>query len=96
MQRSNKKPFVNKPAVSNSVLQNRLPSNQHPSLFSSIKQGFGFGIGSSIAHNIFDSKETKPMPPLPPLYSVIDKTTEFKQCMEKTYNNYEECARILK
>ena len=27
---------------------------------------------------------------------VIDKTTEFKQCMEKTYNNYEECAPILK
>ena len=93
MPRSNNKPVVNKPAVSNSVLQNRLPSNQHPSLFSSVKHGFGFGIGSSIAHNIFDSKEAKPMPPL---YRVIDKTTEFKQCMETTYNNYEECAPILK
>ena len=99
MPRSNNKAVVNKPDVSNSVLQNRLPSNQHPSLFSSVKHGFGFGIGSSIAHNIFDSKEAKPMPPLPPLpplYRVIDKTTEFKQCMEKTYNNYEECAYILK
>ena len=102
MPRSNNKPLVNKPAVSNSVLQNRLPSNERPSLFSSVKQGFGFGIGSSIAHNIFDSKEAKPMPPLhplppmPPLRPVIDKTTEFKQCMEKTYNNYEECASILK
>ena len=93
MPRSNNKPVVNKPAVSNSVIQNRLPSNEHPSLFSSIKQGFGFGIGSSIAHNIFDSKEANPLPPLRP---VIDKTTEFKQCMEKTYNNYEECAPILK
>jgi len=93
MPRSNNKPLVNKAALSNSVLQNRLSSNERPSLFSSVKQGFGFGIGSSIAHNIFDSKEAKPMPPLRP---VIDKTTEFKQCMEKTYNNYEECAPILK
>ena len=99
MPRSNNKPLVNKPALSNSVLQNRLSSNERPSFFSTVKQGFGFGIGSSIAHNIFDSKEAKPMPPLPPmapLRDVIDKTTEFKQCMEKTYNNYEECASILK
>jgi len=84
---------TNKPVVNNSIVQNRLPGNQPPSLFSSIKQGFGFGIGSSIAHNIFDSKEAKVLAPLHP---VIDKTTEFKQCMEKTYNNYEECVYILK
>ena len=94
MPRSNNKPLVIKPAVSNSVLQNRPPHNEGPSLFSSIKQGFGFGIGSSIAHNIFDSEATKPLPPS--LHPVTDKTTEFKQCMEKTYNNYEECASILK
>lgn len=94
MPRSNNKPVVNKPTVSNSVLQNRPPANERPSLFSSIKHGFGFGIGSSIAHNIFDSEATKPLPPR--LHPVIDKTTEFKQCMEKTYNNYEECAPILK
>ncbi len=99
MPRSNNKPLVNKPTVRNSVVQNRLSSNEGPSFFSTVKQGFGFGIGSSIAHNIFDSKEAKPMPPLPPLpplRPVIDKTTEFKKCMEKTYNNYEECAPILK
>jgi hypothetical protein len=94
MPRSNNKPVVNKPAVSNSVLQNRPPGNERPSLFSSIKHGFGFGIGSSLAHNIFDSEATKPLPPR--LHPVIDQTTEFKQCMEKTYNNYEECAPILK
>ena len=80
---------TNKPVISNSVVQHR-PSTEQPSLFSSIRQGFGFGIGSSIAHNIFDSKEAKPLQP------VIDTTREFKQCMEKTYNNYEECAPILK
>ena len=86
---------TNKPVVNNSVAQNRLPGNQNPSLFSSMKQGFGFGIGSSIAHNIFGSKPANPLPPLP-LPPVIDRTTEFKKCMEKTYNNYEECAPILK
>jgi len=90
MPRSSNKPVINKPVVNNSVVQHRLPGNEHPSLFSSIKQGFGFGVGSSIAHNIFDTKEAKPP------HSVIDKTTEFKECMEKTYNNYEECATILK
>ena len=90
MPRTTNKPVANNPVVNNSVVQNRIPVNEHPSLFSSIKQGFGFGIGSSIAHNIFDSKPVRPLQP------VIDKTTEFKQCMEKTYNNYEECAPILK
>jgi hypothetical protein len=90
MPRSTNKAVISKPAVNNSALQNRVPGYQQPSFFSTIKQGFGFGIGSSIAHNIFDSKEAKPVE------RVIDKTTEFKQCMEKTYNNYDECAYILK
>ena len=93
MPRETNKPVVNKPVVSSSLVQNRLASNDRPSLFSSIKQGFGFGLGSSIAHNIFDRKAETP---LPPLLSVKDTTTEFKQCMEKTYNNYEECRAILK
>jgi len=84
---------TNKPVVNNSAIQNRPHSNEQPTLFSSIKQGFGFGVGSSIAHNIFDSKPVKPHTPLHP---VTDKVTEFKQCMEKTYNNYEECVPILK
>jgi hypothetical protein len=90
MPRSSNKPVINKPIVNKPVVQNRLPDNGQPNLFSSIKQGFGFGIGSSIAHNIFDRKEAKSLHP------GIDTTTEFKQCMEKTYNNYEECAPILK
>ena len=91
MPRSTTKPVVSKPSVS-------VPVNyQHqPSLFSSMKQGFGFGIGSSIAHNIFDSKEAKPMQPMQPMQPLTDKTSEFKLCMEKTYNNYEECSPILK
>jgi hypothetical protein len=83
---------TDKPVVNNSLVQNR-PLNQNPSLFSSVKQGFGFSIGNSIAHSIFGSGPAQPLRPLDP---VIDKTREFKQCMEKTYNNYEECKPILK
>jgi len=90
MPRSSNKPVISKPVVNNSVVQKRLPVNEQPTLFSTIKQGFGFGIGSSIAHNIFDRKEVKPQQPL------TDNIKEFKQCMEKTYNNYEECVPILK
>ena len=90
MPRSTNKPVITKPIVNKSVLQNTLARNEQPNLFSSIKQGFGFGIGSSIAHNIFDSKEVTPLHP------VVDTIREFKQCMEKTYNNYDECAAILK
>jgi len=93
MPRSTNKPVVTKPQVNtprvNTPQVNTLTPTQQPSLFSNIKQGFGFGVGSSIAHNIFDSKETKPQ------QHVIDKTREFKLCMEKTYNNYDECSAIL-
>jgi hypothetical protein len=30
--------------------------SQSPTIFSSMKQGFGFGIGSSIAHSLFDTR----------------------------------------
>ena len=86
---------TNKPVVNNPVLQKRVPDYERPSLFSSIKQGFGFGIGSSIAHNIFDSKAARPVTDIT-TRPITDKTTEFKKCMEKTYNNYEECEPILK
>jgi hypothetical protein len=47
------------------------PVVQRPSLFASIKEGFGFGVGTSIARNIFESKPqtqtlTPPTPPTPP------------------------------
>ena len=93
---SNNKSVITKPVVTKSAIQPRLLGNEQPSLFSSIKQGFGFGIGSSIAHNIFDSKPAQPVQPVQPAQPTQNKTREFQQCMEKTYNNYEECEYILK
>ena len=35
------------------VIVHQPPTFQPPTLFDSMKQGFGFGVGSSIAHSIF-------------------------------------------
>lgn len=40
-----------------SVAPIQQPTYSPPSFFQTIKEGFGFGMGSSIAHNIFDSKK---------------------------------------
>lgn len=80
--------------------------NQQPGLFGSMVQGFGLGVGSSIARNIFEHKpvyeQQQPqnrLPPVSPMTAkseVVDtKKLEFKQCMEKTYNNYDECIHHL-
>jgi hypothetical protein len=47
------------PPIKSPPLQNQpLPlQNQPPTMWDSVKQGFSFGIGSSIAHNIFRSKD---------------------------------------
>jgi hypothetical protein len=63
---------------------------QSPTLFDSMKQGFGFGIGSSIARNLFEHKPTAPA-----TSGLSDPTKEFKQCMERTFNNYEACELYL-
>ena len=50
---------------------------QAPSMFDTIKQGFSFGVGSSIAHNIFDSKSKD--------------TNETKLTADKLYELYNKC-----
>lgn len=67
-----------------------------PSLFQSVKEGFGFGLGSTIARNIFSTRSE----PAHNTSHVAEKTQkkqiqEFKQCMEISNNNYEECVRHL-
>lgn len=69
---------------------------QAPTLFDSMKQGFGFGIGSSIARNLFEHKPTVPATaPAAAVTASNDPTKEFKQCMERTFNNYEACELYL-
>ena len=54
-----------------------------PSMFDTIKQGFSFGVGSSIAHNIFDSKSKNE--------HVNTNTNETKLTADKIYDLYNKC-----
>jgi hypothetical protein len=68
---------------------------QPPSMWDSVKQGFSFGIGSSIAHNIFRSKdENKPINK--DVNETINKNetkdvNESKLTTEKMYEAYNKC-----
>lgn len=76
------------------------PLAQAPSMFDTMKQGFSFGIGSSIAHNIFSNKnkdevvnkkETQVETKLS-----ADKIYElYAICLEKNDNNIDVCRAIL-
>ena len=82
------------------------PLQQAPSVTDSIKQGFSFGIGSAIAHNmvnrVFGKPEsatpapTTPLPTTPITTPQQDKMYElYYQCMEKNDKNVN-CSDILK
>jgi hypothetical protein len=79
-----------------------------PTLFDSIKQGFGFGIGSSIAQNMFRHQEPTPSVRLqeqtpsyryqeskiaPAVETNINK--EYVKCMQESDNDYEGCKSKL-
>ena len=58
---------------------------QAPSMFDTIKQGFSFGVGSSIAHNIFDSKSKDTHT------NANTNTNETKLTADKLYELYNKC-----
>jgi len=70
-----------------------------PSMFDTMKQGFSFGVGSSIAHNIFGNKNkeevvNKKETPVETKLSA-DKIYElYFICMDKNDNNID-CSKIL-
>jgi hypothetical protein len=76
------------------------PLQQGPSITDSIKQGFSFGIGSAIAHNmvnrVFGKPESAlPTTPVPTTTPQQDKMYElYYQCMEKNDKNVN-CSDIL-
>jgi hypothetical protein len=66
--------------------------SQAPSVTDSIKQGFSFGIGSAIAHNMVNRVFEAPQPITKP---APDKMYElYNQCMEKNDKNVN-CSDIL-
>jgi hypothetical protein len=69
--------------------------SQSPSMMDSIKHGFSFGIGSSIAHNmvnkIFNSND-KPSTDKPHIDKPsIDKPSIDKSSIDKMYELYNKC-----
>jgi len=69
-----------------------------PSMVDSMKQGFGFGIGSAIAHNLFrtnkDENPKKNEPIIEPKLT-NDKIYElYNKCLERNDNNID-CKIIL-
>ena len=80
---------------------------EQPTMFQSAIQGFGLGMGSSIARNMFESKQPivqyhAPVPASvsssPASESTLKtyevKKFEFKKCMENT-NDYDTCVHHL-
>jgi hypothetical protein len=61
------------------------PAVERPGLLNSMKQGFGFGLGNSLAHRLFT----------PNNIIAPAKNIEFKQCIEKPYTTYEDCAHLI-
>jgi len=80
------------------------PAPSHsPSMVDSMKQGFSFGVGSSIAHNmvntIFNSKNTVETVNTKEISNVTKLTSEqifemYNKCLERNDNNID-CNIIL-
>ena len=90
-------PSVAAPSVAGPVTAPSGPSA--PSMFDTMKQGFSFGVGSSIAHNIFGNKNkdesvNKKETQIEPKLSA-DKIYElYFICLDKNDNNID-CGKIL-
>ena len=76
-----------------------VPVSGAPTLGQSIKQGFGFGMGSAIAHRIFGASPTivvQPTPAPTQAPTVEPKyPREFEQCMRESNNDREVCKQFL-
>jgi hypothetical protein len=62
-----------------------------PSIIDSMKQGFSFGIGSSIAHNLFDSKPNSKNKDENKTINKNEITNEPKLTTDKMYELYNKC-----
>ena len=81
---SEKKHNIPSPRHAPSPLNVPLPS-QPPSMVDSMKQGFGFGIGNAIAHNLFRTNNKDEG------LKKSDITTEAKLTNDKIYELYNKC-----
>ena len=74
------------PSPTTSSTNTHMPSpSQPPSMVDSMKQGFGFGIGSAIAHNLFRTNNNQETP------KKNEITNEPKLTNDKIYELYNKC-----
>lgn len=70
---------------------------QQPTFGESLKSGFGFGIGSSIAHNIFGSRPASTPAPAPVQSAPMadpTKLTSYEQCLVDTHGDLTGCKHL--
>lgn len=87
-QKNSSPPMVHKPAP--------LPvNNQRPSFGQTMKEGFGLGVGVSVAQHAVNGIMNFLTPPKSS--SVVDnqKTIEYEKCMKYSVNDYETCKVLL-
>jgi len=90
-QSEQRKPLSSQPPSQIAVVQNK------PSFLGMIKEGFGFGIGSTIARNMFDTTRNShsvTVVPAPAQEMKKEEPQTFTQCMEKTSGDYETCGHL--
>ena len=63
--------------------------SQPPSMVDSMKQGFGFGIGSTIAHNLFRTNNNQETPKKNE--PINERINEPKLSNDKIYELYNKC-----
>lgn len=93
------------PAQPSTVIHPPAPTiqNRTTSFGSALSEGFAWGIGTSLARNLFShsvqkeniqEKNTMPIPSSS-VPNVDDLYEKYNQCMEKSNSNYENCQYIL-
>jgi len=68
-----------------------------PSLTDIVKEGFAFGVGSSVARNVIDRFMAPSQPPVKHIDTKVDKPEpfEYMQCMQDSAFNHEACKNYL-
>lgn len=69
---------------------------ERPSFGQSVKEGFGWGVGTSIARSLFGGSQSQAVPVTPVAPAApTPKNPEYEQCMKESFNNAEACKQYL-
>jgi hypothetical protein len=92
MKRRNISPVARKPTISSPPIT----YTPGPTLGQSIKDGFGFGLGSAIAHRIIGPAPVVVQHQQTPASSASPQhPPEYERCMKESFNDVELCKEYL-